>query len=276
MKACPSRKSPTSTLAWLPQMIRAAGRPRRIALSSTTSSCSSVALCRNSTDAAKLICAPPGMTEQLRRGHAAASAAAACRRPRSGSARASGTISTCDFARSRIMALTLSISPRVAASSGRARRFAVAPSPLPRIIPCKSSSAGLGRVEPCLPRPIYWHNPKPAPKAAMSLDQGTGFVKRQTAGADAFLGGRLAVAQPKNGLSRRLRFGAARRRSQPQVADSPRARRRGRGALARRARPQRPAARRRSSSSMRLSCRSPPATSTTTALPPAPGSSPPI
>lgn len=34
----------------------------------------------------------------------------------------------------------------------------------------------------------------------MSLDQGTAFVKRQTPGADAFLGGRLSVAQPKNGF----------------------------------------------------------------------------
>jgi len=34
----------------------------------------------------------------------------------------------------------------------------------------------------------------------MSLDQGTGFVKRQTAPPDAFLGGRLVVAQPKNGF----------------------------------------------------------------------------
>lgn len=34
----------------------------------------------------------------------------------------------------------------------------------------------------------------------MSLDQGTAFVKRQTPGADAFLGGRLSVAQPKTGF----------------------------------------------------------------------------
>ena len=51
-KAWPSRKSPTSTLASLPQRMRAATLPRRISLSSTTSSWSSVAVCMNSTLAA--------------------------------------------------------------------------------------------------------------------------------------------------------------------------------------------------------------------------------
>ncbi len=58
MKAWPSRKSPTRTLAWLPQIIRAAARPRRISLSSTTSSWSSVAVCMNSTAAAKFTSLP--------------------------------------------------------------------------------------------------------------------------------------------------------------------------------------------------------------------------
>ena len=59
LKAWPSRKSPTSTLASLPQTIRAAGLPRRISLSSTTSSCSKVAVCMNSTAAASLIWPSP-------------------------------------------------------------------------------------------------------------------------------------------------------------------------------------------------------------------------
>src|SRR6478735_8857309 len=52
LNAWPSRKSPTSTLASFPHSIRAASRPRRISLWSTTSSCSSVAVCMNSTAAA--------------------------------------------------------------------------------------------------------------------------------------------------------------------------------------------------------------------------------
>ena len=54
LKAWPSRKSPTSTLASLPHSTRAATLPRRRSLSSTTSSCSSVAVCMNSTAAASL------------------------------------------------------------------------------------------------------------------------------------------------------------------------------------------------------------------------------
>ena len=54
LKAWPSRKSPTSTLASLPHSMRAASRPRRISLSSTTSSCNRVAVCMNSTAAASL------------------------------------------------------------------------------------------------------------------------------------------------------------------------------------------------------------------------------
>jgi hypothetical protein len=57
--AWPSRKSPTSTLASFPHSIRAASRPRRISLSSTTSSCSSVAVCMNSTAAASLMWPSP-------------------------------------------------------------------------------------------------------------------------------------------------------------------------------------------------------------------------
>jgi hypothetical protein len=59
LKACPSRKSPTSTLASLPHSMRAAALPRRNSLSSTTSSCSNVAVCMNSTEAASLICPLP-------------------------------------------------------------------------------------------------------------------------------------------------------------------------------------------------------------------------
>ncbi len=59
LKAWPSRKSPTSTLASLPQSMRAASRPRRSSLSSTTSSCKSVAVCMNSTAAASLIWPSP-------------------------------------------------------------------------------------------------------------------------------------------------------------------------------------------------------------------------
>ncbi|MNT97291.1 hypothetical protein D3C72_2395810 [compost metagenome] len=58
MKAWPSRKSPTRMEALLPQTMRAAGLPRRMSLSSTTSSWSRVALCMNSTAAAKLIALP--------------------------------------------------------------------------------------------------------------------------------------------------------------------------------------------------------------------------
>ena len=57
--AWPSRKSPTSTLASLPHSIRADSLPRRSSLSSTTSSCSSVAVCMNSTEAASLIWPSP-------------------------------------------------------------------------------------------------------------------------------------------------------------------------------------------------------------------------
>ena len=46
------RKSPTSTLAGLPKDTLAVGRPRRRVDSSTTSSCSSVAVWMNSTTAA--------------------------------------------------------------------------------------------------------------------------------------------------------------------------------------------------------------------------------
>src|SRR5262245_26963447 len=52
LKAWPSKKSPTRTLASLPHNMRAASLPRRISLSSTTSSCSSVAVCMTSTAAA--------------------------------------------------------------------------------------------------------------------------------------------------------------------------------------------------------------------------------
>src|SRR5688572_8155754 len=34
----------------------------------------------------------------------------------------------------------------------------------------------------------------------MSLDQASGFVKRQSTGADAFLGGRIVVSQPRSGF----------------------------------------------------------------------------
>ena len=54
LKAWPSRKSPTSTLASLPHLIRAATLPRRMSLSSTTSSWRRVAVCMNSTLAASL------------------------------------------------------------------------------------------------------------------------------------------------------------------------------------------------------------------------------
>src|SRR6201998_2044208 len=51
LKAWPSRKSPTSTLASLPHSMRAASLPRRMSLWSTTSSGCSVAVCMNSTAA---------------------------------------------------------------------------------------------------------------------------------------------------------------------------------------------------------------------------------
>ena len=54
LKAWPSRKSPTSTLASLPHFSRAAIFPRRMVEASTTSSCRSVAVCMNSTAAARL------------------------------------------------------------------------------------------------------------------------------------------------------------------------------------------------------------------------------
>ncbi len=53
-KARECRKSPTSTLAGLPKFSFAVGRPRRIVDSSTTSSCSSVAVWMNSITAARL------------------------------------------------------------------------------------------------------------------------------------------------------------------------------------------------------------------------------
>ena len=49
-------KSPTSTLAWLPKMLLAVARPRRFCEPSTTSSCSSVAVCTNSMNAAASMC----------------------------------------------------------------------------------------------------------------------------------------------------------------------------------------------------------------------------
>ena len=58
--AWPKRKSPTRTLAWLPQIMRAVLRPRLVPLSSTTSSCNSVAVCMNSTAAATRTCQEPG------------------------------------------------------------------------------------------------------------------------------------------------------------------------------------------------------------------------
>jgi hypothetical protein len=57
--AWPSRKSPTNTLASLPHNIRADSLPRRSSLSSTTSSCRSVAVCMNSTEAASLMWPSP-------------------------------------------------------------------------------------------------------------------------------------------------------------------------------------------------------------------------
>jgi hypothetical protein len=60
LNAWPSRKSPTRTLASLPHSMRAASLPRRISLSSTTSSCSKVAVCMNSTAPASLTCPSPG------------------------------------------------------------------------------------------------------------------------------------------------------------------------------------------------------------------------
>src|SRR5437588_419091 len=57
--AWPSRKSPTRTLASLPHSMRADSLPRRNSLSSTTSSCSNVAVCMNSTEAASLIWPSP-------------------------------------------------------------------------------------------------------------------------------------------------------------------------------------------------------------------------
>ena len=60
LNAWPRRKSPTRTLASLPHSMRAASRPRRISLSSTTSSCNSVAVCMNSTAAASLTWPSPG------------------------------------------------------------------------------------------------------------------------------------------------------------------------------------------------------------------------
>ena len=66
LNAWPSRKSPTSTLASLPHSMRAASRPRRSSLSSTTSSCSSVAVCMNSTAAASLMWPSPPIAGEPR------------------------------------------------------------------------------------------------------------------------------------------------------------------------------------------------------------------
>ena len=68
LNAWPSRKSPTSTLASLPHSMRAACWPRRMSLSSTTSSCSSVAVCMNSTAAASLMWPSPAIAGELRHG----------------------------------------------------------------------------------------------------------------------------------------------------------------------------------------------------------------
>ena len=55
-KAREYTKSPTSTLAWLPKMLLAVARPRRFCEPSTTSSCSSVAVCTNSMNTAASMC----------------------------------------------------------------------------------------------------------------------------------------------------------------------------------------------------------------------------
>ena len=61
-KAREYTKSPTSTLAWLPKMLLAVARPRRFCEPSTTSSCSSVAVCMNSMNTAASMCLSVGDT----------------------------------------------------------------------------------------------------------------------------------------------------------------------------------------------------------------------
>src|SRR6187399_2804464 len=64
-KAREYTKSPTSTLAWLPKMLLAVARPRRFCEPSTTSSCSSVAVCTNSMNTAASTCLSFSMPQAL-------------------------------------------------------------------------------------------------------------------------------------------------------------------------------------------------------------------
>ena len=96
-KARANRKSPTSTDAWLPNTALAEAIPRRNALSSTTSSCSRVAVWMNSTQAASATWRVPparplardSRTAAPRR--ASAAGAAACHRRRRCGRRAAGS-----------------------------------------------------------------------------------------------------------------------------------------------------------------------------------------
>src|SRR3954453_22571745 len=120
--AWPSRKSPTRTLASLPQSMRADNFPRRNSLSSTTSSCSKVAVCMNSTEAASLIC--PSPEYPLR--PAIASVSIGRRRLPPDEIRwlaTSGIMVTSDPVRDRIVALTRSMSAATSPTSASIEAF---------------------------------------------------------------------------------------------------------------------------------------------------------